>query len=141
VISERSLMQASRVSRNSFMQTNSSHPYEPHSTPSDGPTARLGHSAKVSVDERVVRVEGELDALTAPLLSRFLNTLPAPPEVVDCSRVTFIGAAGITALLDAADRHPFVTIASPVVNRLCSICNVSDTLRLRSGTSGPDSTS
>ncbi len=94
------------------------------------PTTRLCEFAAVSVHDERVRIDGELDALSAPLFTEYLNSLPTSPEVIDCSGVTFIGAAGITALVEAAQRHPFVTIGSPTVTRVCNICGVTDALRL-----------
>lgn len=93
--------------------------------------APLGPYATATlVDARSIRVEGELDALSAPMLTAFLHELQQPPEVIDCSGVSFMGAAGVNALLDAARRHPFDTIGSPAVERTLAICELTDTLRL-----------
>jgi len=94
------------------------------------PPTRLCDFAEVSVHGERVRIDGELDALSAPLFTDYLNSLPTSPEVIDCSGVTFIGAAGITALVEAAQRHPCITIGSPTVIHVCDICGVSDALRL-----------
>jgi anti-sigma B factor antagonist len=59
---------------------------------------------------RVLHVVGELDTLTAPLLAmRLAEQQSAVPKlVVDLSEVSFLGSAGLAALVeakDAADRH------------------------------------
>ena len=61
-------------------------------------------------DAIVIHVSGEIDTLTAPALSEQLSRrLPAAPLVVlDLSAVTFLGSAGLAALVaakeDAAQR-------------------------------------
>jgi anti-sigma B factor antagonist len=61
------------------------------------PEGRLGHV--------VVQVRGEIDTYTEPLLRACLRsqiTRPAVTElVVDLRKVTFLGAAGVAALLSA----------------------------------------
>jgi anti-sigma B factor antagonist len=55
----------------------------------------------------VVEVSGEIDAVSAPELTMALEPVwaPAPARVVlDLSRVTFLGTAGMGELLRAADR-------------------------------------
>lgn len=54
----------------------------------------------------VVRVVGEIDMLTAPSLRAVLETAceGSRHTVVDMAGVEFMGSAGITALLGAADR-------------------------------------
>ena len=59
---------------------------------------------------RVLHVVGELDTLTAPLLAvRLAEQQAAVPKlVVDLSEVSFLGSAGLAALVeakDAADRQ------------------------------------
>jgi anti-sigma B factor antagonist len=59
---------------------------------------------------RVLHVVGELDTLTAPLLgARLAEQQSAVPKlVIDLSEVSFLGSAGLAALVeakDAADRH------------------------------------
>ena len=59
---------------------------------------------------RVLHVVGELGMLTAPLLAMRLTEQQSavPKLVVDLSEVSFLGSAGLAALVeakDAADRH------------------------------------
>lgn len=59
---------------------------------------------------RVLHVVGELDTVTAPLLATRLAEQQAavPKLVVDLSEVSFLGSAGLAALVeakDAAERH------------------------------------
>ncbi|MDQ2789955.1 MAG: anti-sigma factor antagonist [Pseudonocardiales bacterium] len=55
------------------------------------------------VDARVVTVTGEVDTLTAPQLTRFLNEQlsTARVVVVDLDGVKFLGSAGLSALFEA----------------------------------------
>jgi len=55
------------------------------------------------VDARVVTVTGEVDTLTAPQLTRFLNEQlsTARVVVVDLDGVEFLGSAGLSALFEA----------------------------------------
>jgi len=55
------------------------------------------------VDARVVTVTGEVDTLTAPQLTRFLNAQlsTARVVVVDLDGVKFLGSAGLSALFEA----------------------------------------
>lgn len=102
---------------------------QPHSTVEGASTVVLCDHATATVDGDRVRVEGELDALSSPALTAVVLSLPQPPAVIDCSAVTFIDAAGVESLLEAAHRHPFVTIASPAVSRLIAICRVTVSLQ------------
>ncbi len=56
-------------------------------------------------DVRVLHVVGELDTLTAPLLAGELAGQQAAVStlVVDLSDVTFLGSAGLAALVEAKD--------------------------------------
>lgn len=53
----------------------------------------------------VVGVLGEIDTMTAPVLTERLSTqIPtAPLLVVDLTRVTFLGSAGLAALVEAKE--------------------------------------
>lgn len=99
------------------------------------PTVHLHHE----LDERaraVTTLIGEVDAATAPEVSRYLDRLALRPDVVDCRFVTFMGAAGLDALVAASRVQPFVTVASAAVERVARLCGLEDVLRLRSA-SGP----
>lgn len=55
-------------------------------------------------DARVVRVRGEVDTLTAPLLRDQLDAQAASALLVlDLSAVSFLGSAGLAALVAAKD--------------------------------------
>src|SRR6476660_2979171 len=67
---------------------------------------------------RVLHVVGELDTLTAPLLAvRLAEQQAAVPKlVVDLSEVSFLGSAGLAALVeakDAADRDVCQLLVGP----------------------------
>jgi len=67
---------------------------------------------------RVLHVVGELDTLTAPVLAgRLAEQQSAVPKlVVDLSEVSFLGSAGLAALVeakDAADRHGWQLLVVP----------------------------
>ena len=55
-------------------------------------------------DTATVRVSGELDVATAPVLGEELDRiaiLPPPVVVVELARVTFLGSAGLGVLVQA----------------------------------------
>lgn len=72
---------------------------------------RAGQAVRFSSDQpvpcvRVVRVAGELDLSTAPLLDHYLETHlqgGGRHVVLDLSEVTFLSAAGLTSLITARD--------------------------------------
>lgn len=76
-----------------------------------------------------VTLSGELDEMTAPILSGFWNEVVAQGTRlnVDMAEVTFLNSSGIRALLDGVhharmvDRQMAITNASPVVRRLLEI--------------------
>jgi len=58
-------------------------------------------------EPQVLCVEGEIDLATCPLLAEALDAAIAETDrdvILDCSGVTFFGAAGVDALLRALDR-------------------------------------
>lgn len=70
-------------------------------------------------DSVLVRVEGEVDLATAPELKAVLAAAAEPSDarslVIDLSKVTFFGSAGLTVLLTAHERGcksgvPFVVV-------------------------------
>lgn len=63
----------------------------------------------------VISAAGEIDALSVRLLQHATWRDLAPVSVVDLSRVTFLGAAGLRALAQAAQR------AHVVRRRLCLV--------------------
>ena len=52
----------------------------------------------------VVRVTGEIDIATSPLLEDAVAQLTAPDVVLDLEGVTFMGSSGLASLLRAARR-------------------------------------
>ncbi|BBG00252.1 MULTISPECIES: STAS domain-containing protein [Pseudonocardia] len=88
----------------------------------------------------VVHVHGEIDTMTAPVLTeRLADQIPsASLLVVDLSRVTFLGSAGLAALVEAkektagADRRLRLVCGSHAVTRaleatsLLSLFDVAD---------------
>jgi len=71
------------------------------------------------VDARVVTVTGEVDTLTAPQLTRFLNEQlsTARVVVVDLDGVEFLGSAGLSALFEANE------LATEQVRALRLVCH------------------
>ncbi|HEX2132808.1 MAG TPA: STAS domain-containing protein [Actinophytocola sp.] len=55
-------------------------------------------------DIEVVTVVGEVDLRTAPELAKALREDPQPVTVVDLTRVTFLSAAGLGILVQAAEQ-------------------------------------
>ncbi len=57
-------------------------------------------------DARIVTVQGEVDALTAPELAAFLTAQLAAARVVvvDLDRVGFLGSAGLSVLFEANEQ-------------------------------------
>jgi anti-anti-sigma factor len=85
----------------------------------------------------VLRVVGELDIATAPILrTAVTEVLSARPArvVLDLSHVRFLGSAGLAALLDAVQRGErygvvvCVSAASRAVNRILQLTGVSELL-------------
>jgi anti-sigma B factor antagonist len=101
----------------------------------------LGSDSKGGLDVRaervgdvvVVRVAGEVDLWTAPVLGPYLTA--GPPLVVDLSGVTFLAAAGLTLLVTAnrrcRDLGGSMTLVRPQRNvlrvlRLANVLHVLD---------------
>lgn len=95
-----------------------------------------------ALDSMVVRISsdaastlvltGELDATTAPLIRAAVSASKvnrrAPIKLVDARELTFISAAGLTALLELADGEPLSVMMSACVQRLVQLCGVSGRL-------------
>ena len=93
---------------------------------SDFPADIMGlRVAEHGVDARVVTVTGEVDTLTAPKLTLFLNEQlsAARVVVVDLDGVEFLGSAGLSALFEvnelATEQHRVLRLVchSRIVNR------------------------
>lgn len=102
-----------------------------------GADAPRGFSVRTSVQtgETIVEVAGELDLATAPLLTEVLSHNGAAATgrvVVDVSHLTFMGAAGLTVLVDAhygllgESRHGLVVRgASGILRRVVELTELS----------------
>jgi anti-anti-sigma factor len=82
----------------------------------------------------VLSCSGEIDLETAPRLVDALRTVSSRNCVVDLSKVTFMGAAGFNALIDAAMRCGamggtlVVQRPPPIVLRLLDVLDLPDEL-------------
>ncbi len=77
----------------------------------------------------VLVLRGEIDNHGATLVAEWLDgTGQVDVEVVDCSEVTYFGAAGLTLLLSFGNGEPLPVIASSVVQRVIDICDLGDRL-------------
>jgi anti-sigma B factor antagonist len=90
-------------------------------------------------DRIVLRLTGELDLATVPLLQRALEAVelePAAMVVLDLRELQFMDSTGLRTILDAHSRsrqpgYDFaVTRGSDQVERLLSITRVSEHLRI-----------
>lgn len=90
-------------------------------------------------DRVVVRLTGELDLASAPILERALtdaDVTGAPLVVLDLDGLEFVDSTGLRAILmahsDSSDkgREFAITPGSPQVQRLLSITSVTDHLRV-----------
>lgn len=97
--------------------------------PVDATTSRPAPDAVGIVEDRegdvvVLRVSGELDAVSAPQLGRHLESLDlADDQVVrlDLGAVTFIDSSGLRELVAPERGVVEVSAASPVVRRILEI--------------------
>lgn len=70
-------------------------------------------------------MSGELDLTESRSLQTYLDGLGQGPEVIDCTAVSFVGAAGLTALLAATRAvSPPLILASPALVRMARLCSV-----------------
>lgn len=100
------------------------------------PTVHVHHELDPQA-RAVTTLIGEIDAATACEVTRWLDGLTVRPDVVDCRFVSFMGAAGLDALVAARRVQPFVTVASAAVERVARVCGLVDTLELQSPTGPP----
>jgi anti-anti-sigma factor len=83
----------------------------------------------------IVRAAGEVDILSAPMLSTQLRlaeavVVPPAPVVLDLTGLTFIGSAGLTVLLDhhercAARGIQFQVVGGRLLTRVLAITGLS----------------
>jgi anti-sigma B factor antagonist len=85
----------------------------------------------------VLRVEGEIDLATAPLLRSYLDDVIADadgPILLDLADVTYIDSTGLSAILaayatvDGQDRDLRVVKASVQVRQLFDLCGITDVI-------------
>ncbi|HWM01883.1 MAG TPA: STAS domain-containing protein [Actinophytocola sp.] len=80
----------------------------------------------------VVVATGEIDLVTAPLLSRELAAASSPVVVLDLAEVTFLAAAGLTVLLSAKQRASAagsrfgLVGATPAVRRVLEVTGIAE---------------
>ena len=85
---------------------------------------------------RFIRVAGELDGATAPLLAEVLEQCNGTPACVDLGAVTFLDSSGVAVIVDAHKRAAEsatdfrVTNAAPNVRRVFTITGLDDLLTL-----------
>ena len=104
-------------------------------------TPHFGTHTTVGIGVVIVRVCGELDICTAPLLATELRELQRPGNhvVVDLESVDFMDCAGLHVLLSAAESASSVgssvsvTAAPPQVERLFELSRAAQSLRIVSG--------
>jgi anti-anti-sigma factor len=95
----------------------------------------FSYAFTVSRGREELRLSGEIDIATCPTLVEALNAVVAHPGgdvLLDCSRVTFFGVAGVGALvearkeLDRSGRRLVVRNPSPIVRRVLHIFELAD---------------
>lgn len=91
----------------------------------------------------IVRAVGEVDFVSAPLLSAQLRVaeavvVPPAPVILDLAGVTFIGSAGLSVLLDhhesCAERGTSLRlVCGRVVTRVLTVTGLAQTLSVATG--------
>lgn len=90
-------------------------------------------------DALVVRLEGQVDILSAPSMRAELDKAIAEANgtlIADLTGITFLGSVGIAELMRVQqqsddDSIHFVVVAPPFIRRLLDITGVSGTLDVR----------
>ena len=86
-----------------------------------------------------VRLFGELDAASVPVLADALQRIDREPIEFDCSELTFVDSSGLRALASAAtDRRVRIVAPQPSVLRTLRIVGVDkiDTIEVVAGAEG-----
>jgi anti-sigma B factor antagonist len=91
----------------------------------------------------IVRAVGEVDLVSAPLLSAQLElaeavVVPPAPLLLDLTGVTFMGSAGLSVLLDHRDRCAAVgtrlrVVGSWVVERVVTVAGLTEAIPVVTG--------
>jgi len=92
----------------------------------------------VAVDEEngtvVLRLSGELDLVSEPILESALARAKGRPVRIDLSELAFMDSTGLRALLSAAREYPDLTLAGPLqapVRRLLDLTQTHQILPFR----------
>jgi anti-anti-sigma factor len=99
--------------------------------------SELGAELHISEMANGWRLDGELDAHTAPALTSAMAQLPEGEVIVDLDGVSFVDSSGLRVLLDATNRARAaggdLTLRSPKpsIRRLIEISGLGDHMRLR----------
>jgi anti-anti-sigma factor len=109
---------------------------DPDDAEPDGLPLAIG--VEGGADRSVVRVRGEVDILTTPLLAAVLHDRLAatPSTVLDLQEVSFVDCAGVTLLVDARRRarregRRLHIVPGRVVARTAAILDLTGALGLR----------
>src|SRR3954470_14954968 len=114
-------------------------PTPSHAPPAGGAVPLLNVALVPAPDQVVVRLAGDADLMTAPLITRALveaATLGTRHVVVDISGTRFWDCSGLHALVDfaadlaAAGRACRIVGATPATRRLLSAASLADQLEL-----------
>src|SRR5689334_541685 len=65
-------------------------------------------------DGILLKVSGELDLVSEPLLNQALAELEGREATLDLSELAFMDSTGLRALLGAAREHPAITLQGPL---------------------------
>jgi anti-anti-sigma factor len=88
-------------------------------------------SISISNDQQpvIVQLTGELDILTADKLRQRLQSIQGD-IIIDLDALSFIDAAGLSVMIEAAQDNSGVIITNPTssVKRVFDICGLSDLL-------------
>lgn len=100
------------------------------------PMTEAGAELQITTTPDGWKLDGELDAHTAPVLSEAMAELPALETVVDLGGVSFVDSSGLRVLLEATNRARAqggdLTLRSlaPAVQRLIEISGLGDHMRI-----------
>jgi anti-anti-sigma factor len=78
----------------------------------------------------LVRLSGELDLVSSPVLEATLAEAPAQPLRVDLSELAFMDSTGLRALLSATRDHPGLTLQGPLQPPIQRLLELTQTLEI-----------